>query len=175
MEAKSSNRLVMCCECRNKFPKTELIQYSKSKRMCSSCYDTVGKEKYYYNLLKDFICKARGLEVPNPFDLKQISDLKKEGYTSQMIGSTLNYMLSLKGIKMEKFTISNVRWYYQEYCEYDQRQREIIKRKMEQDMNPTIKKAEASDRIIDKVVGRHKGRLSKTRWTDLSKLEVGNE
>ena len=171
---KPSERLVLCCECRNKFPKSELIQYSKTKRMCPACYETRGEELKYYNILKDYICKARNIEIPLPFDLKQVENLRKEGYTSRKIGYTLNYMLTLKGIPMDKYTISNVKYYYHEAEEFAKRQEKLEEIRQQRQFIPKEDRT-LKEFVVEGNKGRHRGRLDNTRWIDLSKVEVKYE
>lgn len=160
---------LICHQCKNYFPREMLTQFSKTKRMCPECLRTHGEELKYYKILKDYMCQIRNVDKPVAYDLKQIEELRKDGYTSQSIGYTLNYMLTLKGIKMDKYTVKNVRWYYHEAKEYAERQAKIQEERAQKQFIPKEDRT-LKEKVVNTNIGKHCGKKRNTRWTDLSKL-----
>lgn len=165
----TKERLVMCKVCREKFPKSTLIDYSKTIRMCPACYETEGQERKYYQQLKDLLCKIRGVDIPSSYDLKQIETLRKEGLPSKKIGLALEYMIGIKGIAIDKYLILNVRDYYQEAEDFLRRREEIQRKKVANENKPkkVYKPLEPTKKSF-----KHRGNLRNTRWIDLNELEV---
>ncbi len=156
---------LICHKCKDYFPKEELIQVTKTRRMCNACYSKFAEEEKYHKMLMDLLFSMRNGKVSS-FDTKQVKDLKAMGYTSQEIGYTLTFMLNYKNEVVDNFIVSRVAWYYEEAKKFAEDQQAISQRQA----NGIQQEIRVKEKKVETTAGKHAGRIKRTRWTDLSAL-----
>lgn len=109
---------VLCKICREKFYKDELIQISKSKRVCQKCNDTTQAEINQRKNLIDFICKGFRISAPTGQQLKSIKEFKELGYSYFEIQYTLYYIYCVLKKKPEGTSLGLVPYYYEKAKEH---------------------------------------------------------
>lgn len=90
-------RQVQCTNCKTKFDKINLIEYSKTKRLCKKC----AAEQKEMDDLKEYICKIYNMQYVSPKLQKQINEfVTQHNYRPKAIKMIMEY-----AIKIEKFEI----------------------------------------------------------------------
>lgn len=105
---------MLCHSCREKFPKSELIQITKSKRVCKSCQEKATTEANDYRELIEYICTGFGIKAPTGQQLKSIKQFKELGYSYKEIQYTIYYIYSVINKKVEGTGLGLVPYYYEE-------------------------------------------------------------
>lgn len=118
MNLKDKGRKVMCHICREKFYKDELIQVSKSKRVCQKCNDTVQAEINQRKELIDFICTGFKIPAPTGAQLRSINEFREMGYSYFEIHYTLYYIYCVLKKKVEGTSLGLVPFYYERAREH---------------------------------------------------------
>lgn len=90
-------RQVQCTNCKDKYNKEDLTEYSKTKRLCKKCES----EQREMDNLKKYICKIYKMEYVSPKLQKQINEfVTLHNYRPKAIQMIIDY-----AIKIEKFEI----------------------------------------------------------------------
>lgn len=91
----ANERLCLCKQCGNKFPKSQLVKY-KSKNMCKTCFETEQKLDIEKNDLCETIKQIYNVPYVNPGYLKQINQYRE------------NYNFTYSGMKLTLLYCKNV-------------------------------------------------------------------
>lgn len=153
-------REVQCFYCKQKFNREELIQATKSKRICVSCNETRQKEAEDFKELIDFMCKGFRLDKPTGQQLKSIKEFKGLGYTYKDIQYTLYYIYFVEGKRVNGTSINNVPFYYE---------KAMMHKKLSENAAKTAIELSQKEIIIFSKDSK-KPRVDRTRYIDIDSL-----
>lgn len=156
-------RKVLCHFCREKFPKSQLSNYSSSKRICSSCLEKVENEPKDYAELIDYICKGYNQKRPTGKQIADIKKFKNSGLTYKEIQWTIYYLEGIKGRRL-KGSLGLIPYYVQEALEHFERANRLSESLKNVEMIKETEVIEVANRKTN-----DKNRL-KTRVVDISVL-----
>lgn len=114
----NAKKKILCHNCKEKFYREDLIQVSKSKRLCKKCNDTVQVEINQRKELIEFICNGFGLKTPTGQQLKSIKEFRELGYSYFEIHYTLYYIYCVLKKRVEGTSIGLVPFYYEKAKEH---------------------------------------------------------
>lgn len=131
----NQERKVQCSYCKNKFFKNELIQETKTKRICNVCKAKKIQDAKDYKELIDFICKGFRISKPTGHQLKSIKKFRELGYTCKEIQCVLYYIFVVEKKKVEGTSIELVPYYYEKAKKHfmliENARRSVVKTKIE--------------------------------------------
>lgn len=156
-----SKRMVKCFHCKNKFYKDQLIELTKSKRVCSTCDELIKKDAISYKELIKYICDGFGLQAPTGRQLKTISNLKKLGYTYDSIQWIIHYVVNIEKKQLKDTNLDFVP-YYAEKAKLHFSQLNNAKNSSMEQIGDT--------KVIENYYSQ-KANLGKTRLVDISKID----
>lgn len=119
-------RLVLCTNCRNKFYKEELKEYSKTKRLCKKCES----EQREIDDLREYICKLYNMEYVSPKLQKQINEfINIHNYRPKAIKMIIQYALNIEKFELDTSleSITFVNYFKHSAIKYYTEKREIAK------------------------------------------------
>lgn len=101
-------RPVQCTNCKNKFDRELLIDYSKTKRLCKKCLS----EQRELDDLKAYICNLYKMEYVSPKLQKQINEfINEHKYRPKAIKMIIEYAINIEkfevDIALESITFVN--------------------------------------------------------------------
>lgn len=155
-------RKVKCFNCKEKFYKDQLIELTKSKRVCSTCDETIKKEANSYKELIKYICNGFGLQAPTGRQLKTISKLKNLGYTYDSIQWIIYYVTNIEKKQLKDTNLDFIP-YYAEQAKLHFSQLENAKKSSTKDIGATT--------VVENSYSK-KANIEKTRFVDISKIEM---
>lgn len=99
-----------CTRCKSKFPESELIQRTKTQKVCKKCNMEIEGLKQ----LKEYICKIFNIKTVPGNILRQIKRYyEEEGYTYQGMRYTLWYIINMEQMKFTSITIGLIPEFYE--------------------------------------------------------------
>lgn len=156
-----AERKVQCGICKEKFPKNELIQRTKTQRVCKKCHETKAREIEEYNELIKFICQGFGQTAPTAFQLKNIKKFKEEyGYSYKTIQCIIYYMYVVEQVKTYDNNLGLVPYYHDKAQNHFQ---------MIENAKKSAKKI-SHEEIVVFTNPQRESRLDKTRLVDISSI-----
>ena len=154
-------RKIMCHICKEKFYKDELIQVSKSKRVCKKCNDTEQAEINQRRELIDFICKGFRIPAPTGQQLKSIKEFRELGYSYFEIHYTLYYIYCVLKRKPEGTSLGLVPFYYEKAKEHH---------RLVENAKRTAQKAEIEEITIERKADVFKPNIKNTRLINIEEI-----
>lgn len=154
-------RKIMCHICRDKFYKDELIQVSKSKRICQKCNDTEQAEINQRKELIDFICKGFGLSAPTGQQLRSIKEFRELGYSYFEIHYTLYYIYCVLKKNPEGTSLGLVPFYYEKAKEHH---------RLVENAKRTAKDIEIKEVVIERKTNVFKPNVKNTRLINIEEI-----
>lgn len=154
-------RKIMCHICKEKFYKDELIQVSKSKRVCQKCNDTEQAEINQRRELIDFICKGFGIPAPTGQQLKSIKEFRELGYSYFEIHYTLYYIYGVLKKKPEGTSIGLVPFYYEKAKEHY---------RLVENARRTAKNTQVEEITIERKIDVFKPNIKNTRLINIEEI-----
>ena len=152
--------MVQCDCCKNKFLREELIQVTKSKKICVSCNETKQREAEDYKELIKFICDGFRISKPTGQQLKKIKEFKELGYTYKDIQYTLYYIYCIEKRKVNGTDIGLVPFYYEKAMQHYKLLENAYRTAIELSLKEIV--------IITK--DSKKPRLDRTRYINIDEL-----
>lgn len=154
-------RKIMCHICKEKFYKDELIQVSKSKRICQKCNDTEQAEINQRKELIDFICKGFGLSAPTGQQLRSIKEFRELGYSYFEIHYTLYYIYCVLKKNPEGTSLGLVPFYYEKAKEHH---------RLVENARRTAKNIEEKEVVIERNINIFKPNIKNTRLINMEEI-----
>lgn len=126
-------RRIKCKSCGDLFDR-ELMHEIGSKKFCSTCHQSLLKEKKDREDLYHYIQESYDIPFPTGRMLRDIKIYKEErGYTYKNMRLTLKYAFERKNFQPDKkYSLGCVPYFYDEMIEYYK----DLKKKMEQRVKP---------------------------------------
>lgn len=153
--------LLICHGCRKKFPREELIQRTKSERLCKCCMDNRTKESEDYKALIKYICDGFRINAPTGQQLKSIKKFKELGYSYREIQYTIYYIYCVEKKNVSGTGIGLVPFYYEKAMKH----RELIS-----NAKRTARKIVMEEVVVFTTQHNKKPKLEQTRLIDIDKL-----
>lgn len=126
-----SERLVMCNECRNKFPKSQLITPTKTTKFCKNCFEKREIRLKQQNELYDTIKELYGIPYVLPLFKKQIKDFQEQyGFTLKGIELTLRYCSLQSNIRFDSKTGMGIIPYKYAEAQEDYKKKQKLQQQM---------------------------------------------
>jgi hypothetical protein len=155
------SKKVLCHNCREKFPKEELIQVTKSRRLCVKCDKKVTKEAEEYKNLIDCICSGFNIKAPTGQQLKSIKQFKELGYSYYEIQYTLYYIYGILRKKPEGTSLGLVPFYYEKAKEHY---------RLVENAKNSAKSMVIEERNVERIVKEYKINIHKTRLINIEEI-----
>lgn len=157
----NKEKKIICHNCKEKFYKSELIQVSKSKRMCSECNEKVQKEANDYKKLIEYVCNGFNIKAPTGQQLKNIKEFKELGYSYSEIQYTIYYIYGVLKRKPEGTSLGLVPFYYEKAKEHY---------KLVENARRTAKKISTEEITIERKTDVYKPKIKNTRLINIEEL-----
>ena len=127
-----------CTRCKGKYPQDQLIQRTKTQRVCKKCNLEIEGLKS----LKSYICEIFDLKTVPGNILRQIKRYsEEEGYTYQGMKYTLWYIINMEQMKFTSVTVGLIPEFYEKAKAHQILKSKISKQaKMEYDKTPVVVK-----------------------------------
>lgn len=152
---------IICHSCKEKFYKDELIQVTKSKRLCKECNEKVQREAEEYKALIDYICTGFRIKAPTGQQLKSIKEFKELGYSYSEIQYTIYYIYSVLRRKPEGTSLGLVPFYYERAKEHYM---------LVQNAKRTARKISTEEVTVERKVDIFKPNVKNTRLINIEEL-----
>lgn len=152
---------MLCHSCREKFPKSELIQVTKSKRVCKSCQERATTEANDYKELIEYICTGFGIKAPTGQQLKSIKQFKELGYSYKEIQYTIYYIYSVINKKVEGTSLGLVPYYYEKAKEHY----ELV-----QNAKRSAAKLQMNEIVIERKIDSYQPNVKNTRIINIEEI-----
>lgn len=127
-----------CTRCKNKFNEDQLIQRTKTQRVCKKCNMEIEGLKD----LKAYICKIFDIKTVPGNILRQIKRYsEEEGYTYQGMRYTLWYIINMEQMKFTSITIGLIPDFYEKAKRHQVLKTKVAKSaKVKYDNTPVVVK-----------------------------------
>lgn len=155
------SKKVLCHNCREKFLKEELIQVTKSKRLCAECDKKITKEAEEYKSLIDYICSGFNIKAPTGQQLKSIKQFKELGYSYPEIQYTLYYIYGVLRKTPSGTSLGLVPFYHEMAKEHY---------RLVQNAKKSAKSTIPEEISVERIVKEHKVSVHKTRLINIEEI-----